>query len=113
MSTDRLELLVEWPGGRKVSVEVSILPDLQGVTDLTAPLPESGEVPLPTEEIGPENLESLSTLHGFLARLTRNADQGEVTRASCTRVHEEKLLEMLAVEGPPPDPIPVRLPSDA
>ncbi len=107
----RLKLLVEWPKGRDVPVEILILPDLAEGAGKAAP-EELAKEGVPLEELGPQDLESLSALHTFLARLTRSAEPGEVVEASCARFHAEALLDLLEVEGMPSTPIPVVLPSD-
>jgi hypothetical protein len=108
MALDHLHLQVAWPSGRQVSVDVLVLPEFNPSRAFDRGVAKAG----PSEEIGPDDLESLPALHEFLTRVTRSADAGEVRRVSCQRTREEQLLELLGVEGPPPDPIAISLPDD-
>ncbi len=112
MALQHLNLLVQWPDGRNVAVDVLVLPefDTSSSSGFRFFKVEGGD--LPTEEIGPEDVESSSAAHRFLARLTRSAADDEVRRVSCGRTQWEELLKALKVLGPPPDPISVRLSRD-
>lgn len=110
MPLSRLKLKVEWPGGRDVPVELLILPDLaRGALREDAPGEKAGP---PTAEIGSDDTASLAALQKFFADLTRSAAAGELRRASCLELRKEEVLELLEIEGPPREPIPIPLPAD-
>jgi hypothetical protein len=111
MALDHLHLAVQWPDGRQVTVDILILPDFDTSSASNFRFFKvAGE--LPTEEIGPDDADSLPLFHRFLARLTRTAAADEERHVSCDRMREEQILELLEITGPPPDPIPVKLSAD-
>lgn len=94
-----LNIDVQWAGGRLVHVHCVGEP----VVPEWAYVPTS-PVPLDTGDVG-----SLDALREFLTEATRIApDQGTVEVLGF-EPDVLKILAVLAIEGPPPDPIVVRL----
>jgi hypothetical protein len=98
---DYINLAVVWPkDGRTVTVRVEITLAV-----------EEGVLPLPiTNPINPLDLVSIGSLYEFLARLTRIAAAGSTVEASIPDFRFERLLELLDITAPVPDPKRVKLP---
>lgn len=112
MALDHLNLSVSWPDKRQVRVDVLILPDFDTGSSAGFRFFKV-DADLPSEEIGPAELESLGAFQQFLARLTRSAAAEEVRQASCERTRRERLLKVIGINGPPPDLIAIDLPANA
>lgn len=108
MAPEHLKLLVKWPDGREVKVDILIVPDFDTSSSAGFRFFKLEE-DLPSEEISPDDVDSPLLFRKFLTRLTRTAAAGEDRHASCNRIREEQILELLEVTGPPPNPIPVSL----
>ena len=111
MALNHLHLLIQWPDSRDVKVDVLILPDFDTSSSASFRFFKLDNE-IPSEEIGPDDVDSLPLFHKFLARLTRTAAGGEERHVSCDRMREEQILELLEIPGPPPDPIPISLSVD-
>jgi hypothetical protein len=106
----QLHVGVCWPDARTVFVDVRVEP-LVGEFDAEEPqelrLERDTAVPIDDDELAtPE------TLRAFLARLTRNEAAGAHVRAVCVEPDDRRILDLLGVTGPPPNPILVVLEHD-
>lgn len=104
---EELNLEVHWGTQRVVQVHV----DIQALADA-----ESEKLTLdwhPVLPIGIIVLDSLDSLKAYLADATRNEPDGGRVEAMCLEPDARILLEVLGVQGPPPNPIDVYLPESA
>jgi hypothetical protein len=96
---------VSWSDGRVVRVSLRGLPLVRsgagdGLGDRRGARP-----------FNPEDAASMSALHKFLASVTRSAPDGAVVEAVGFEPDVDALLDLLEIEGPPPDVIAIKLPT--
>ena len=96
-----LNLDVQWPSGRLIHVRflgMSLVPprgDYVAETEVT---------PLDREDVA-----SLGVFHRFLAKATRMAPNAGTVEVVGLQPEVAKILELLQIEGPPPDLITIKL----
>jgi hypothetical protein len=101
-----INIAVQWPSGRVVSVHVDIEPYLVGVEPIDVDFGDA--IPLTDAE-----LETRATLLAALAEATRPVAAGAIVEAVCFETYLGALYKALEVEPPAPDPVEIRLPPDA
>lgn len=108
MPPEEFHLRVTWPNTRAVPVDVEIDEPLD-VGETVRPQRGQRQV----HGIGPEELVSRPVLLDFLADITRAESGDREVDALCLSQRVPRLLELLDVTYPIPDPIIVELPKDA
>jgi hypothetical protein len=92
---------VQWANGRLVHVHCvgePVVPERSRGYEATAP------VPLDTSDVG-----SLDALRGFLADATQIAPDQGIVEVVGFEPDVFKIFKVLGIEGPPPDPIILKL----